>query len=247
MITLYPAIDIHEGKAVRLIQGDFAQSTIFNEDPVEQATQFFAAGAQALHVVDLTGAREGAPAHAPLVAAIAAIARGPVQLGGGLRSRAAIETALATGVQRLVVGTAVVEDGDLLRWAVTRLGDRLVVALDAKEGKIATHGWTKVTDVDAKQTAVDLAKVGVRHILYTDIGRDGMLGGPNLSALRRVAVAASGVEIIASGGVSSLDDLRALRDLKLPNLSGVIVGRALYEGRFTIPDAIATLASPKRR
>lgn len=243
MITLYPAIDIHEGRAVRLVQGDFAQSTVFNEDPIEQAAQFFAAGAKALHVVDLTGAREGTPVHAPIVAAIAAAAPGPVQMGGGLRTRAAIETAVATGVQRLVVGTAVIEDDDLMQWAVMRLGDGLVVSIDAKDGKVATHGWTRVTDVEATTTAADLAAMGVRRILYTDIGRDGMLEGPNLDALRAMADAAKGVDFIASGGVSSLADLVALRELAIPNVGGVIVGRALYDGRFTIPEAIEALAA----
>lgn len=242
MIALYPAIDIQDGRAVRLLQGDFDQATVFNEDPVAQARRFAEDGATAVHVVDLDGARTGEPVHAPLVAAIAAAFPGTVQLGGGLRSRAAIETAIAAGADRVVVGTAVLGDDDLLRWAVARLGERLVVAIDARGGKVATHGWTRISDVDAVEVAAGLMRTGVRHILYTDIARDGMLEGPNLSALRRLSLAAPAIGLIASGGVSSLADLRALRDLDLPNLNGVIVGRALYDSRFTVGEAAAALA-----
>jgi phosphoribosylformimino-5-aminoimidazole carboxamide ribotide isomerase len=246
VITLYPAIDLQEGRAVRLRQGDFARSTVFNEDPVAQARAFAEDGAGSLHVVDLDGARAGQPVHSALVASIAAAFDGTVHFGGGLRSRAAIETALATGVDRVVVGTAVLDDRDLLRWAIDRLGDRLVVALDARQGKVATHGWTQISDRDAVEVATELVSTGVRHLLYTDIARDGTLGGPNLAALRRLAEAAPPLSLIASGGVSSLDDLRRLRDLRLPNLRGVIVGRALYEGRFTVTEALLTLADGGR-
>jgi phosphoribosylformimino-5-aminoimidazole carboxamide ribotide isomerase len=240
-ITLYPAIDLRGGHAVRLRQGDFAQTTVFNDDPVAQARAFADAGADHLHVVDLDGALDGQPVHAALVAGIAAAFPGTVHLGGGLRSRAAIETALATGVDRVVVGTAVLDDPDLLRWAIDRLGDGLVVALDARQGKVATHGWTQVSDRDAWEVAAELVSTGVRHLLYTDISRDGTLGGPNLAALRRLSEAAPPLHIIASGGVASLDDLRRLRALGVPQVIGVIVGRALYEGRFTVGEALAAL------
>jgi phosphoribosylformimino-5-aminoimidazole carboxamide ribotide isomerase len=243
VIALYPAIDLQDGRAVRLVRGDFDRSTVFSEDPVAQARAFAAEGATALHVVDLDGAREGAPVHAPLVATIAAAFPGQLHLGGGLRSRAAIETAIATGAHRVVVGTAVLSDEELLRWAIGRLGDRLVVAVDARDGLVATHGWTQVSDRDALELAADLVRTGVRHLLYTDIGRDGTLQGPNLEALRRLAKAAPPLRLIASGGVSSLEDLRALRKLGLGNLSGVIVGRALYEGRFGVREALDTLAA----
>jgi phosphoribosylformimino-5-aminoimidazole carboxamide ribotide isomerase len=243
VIALLPAIDLQDGRAVRLVRGDFDRSTVFSEDPVAQARAFAAEGATALHVVDLDGAREGRPVHAPLVATIAAAFPGTVHLGGGLRSRAAIETAVATGAHRAVVGTAVVDDADLLRWAIDRLGDRLVVAVDARDGKVATHGWTQVSDRDALGVAADLVRTGVRHLLYTDIGRDGTMEGPNLVSLRRLAEAAPPLRLIASGGVSSLDDLRALRGLRLRNLAGVVVGRALYEGRFGVREAMEALAA----
>ena len=241
MITLYPAIDLKDGRAVRLVKGDFDQSMVFNEDPVAQARAFAEAGATSLHVVDLDGARTGEPVHAPVVAEIAAAFGGTVHFGGGLRSRAAIETALAAGAERLVVGTAVVVDQELLRWAIDRLGDGLVIALDARDGKVATHGWTQVSELEAEEVARDLVRTGVRHLLYTDIDRDGMLDGPNLASLRRVAKSAPPLTVIASGGVSSLDDIRRLRQLGIDNLRGVVVGRALYEGRFTISEALHEL------
>ncbi len=246
VITLYPAIDLQGGQAVRLRQGDFAQSTVFSDSPVDQARAFAESGATSLHVVDLDGARAGEPVHAALVASIAAAFPGTVHLGGGLRSRAAIETALATGVNRVVVGTAVVDDRDLLTWAIDRLGDGLVVALDARQGKVATHGWTQVSDRDAVEVATGLVSLGVRRLAYTDINRDGTLGGPNLNAMRRLAEAAPPLRLIASGGISSLDDLRRLRDLGLPTLDGVIVGRALYEGRFSVTEALDVLGAGSR-
>jgi phosphoribosylformimino-5-aminoimidazole carboxamide ribotide isomerase len=242
MITLYPAIDLQGGRAVRLVQGDFEASTTFNEHPVAQALQFAESGATALHVVDLDGAKEGTPVHAPLVAEIANRFPGDVQLGGGLRTKAAIETAVATGVRRLVLGTVALQDRALLEWTVARLEDRLAVSLDARDGKVATHGWTQVSDRDATAVAAELVGTGVRCLIYTDIGRDGMLAGPNLGALRRVAEAAPPLRIIASGGIATREDLTALRKLDLPNLTGVIVGRALYEGRFTVSEALEALA-----
>jgi phosphoribosylformimino-5-aminoimidazole carboxamide ribotide isomerase len=240
-MILYPAIDLRDGRAVRLVQGDFDNVTVFNDDPVAQARQFAEQGATHLHVVDLDGALEGVPVHAPVVASIAAAFAGTVHYGGGMRSRAAIETAIATGIDRVVVGTAVLQDADLLRWAIDRLGDRLVVALDARDGKVATHGWTVTSDHDALSVAADLVTTGVRHLLYTDISRDGMLEGPNLQALRRLAAAAPPLGILASGGISSLDDLRQLEHLGLDNLNGVVVGRALYEQRFTVAEALEAL------
>ena len=246
MITLYPAIDLQGGQAVRLRQGDFAQTTVFSDDPVDQARRFADEGAESLHVVDLDGAREGEPVHAALVASIAAAFPGTVHLGGGLRSRAAIETALATGVDRVVVGTAVVDDAELLNWAIDRLGDGLVVALDARQGKVATHGWTQVTDRDAVEVATSLVNMGVRRLAYTDIGRDGTLGGPNIAAMKRLSEAAPPLRLIASGGISSLDDLARLRDLDVANLDGIIVGRALYEARFTVSEALDVLRAGRR-
>ncbi len=237
-MILYPAIDLQGGRAVRLVQGDFDKVTVFNDDPVAQARAFADQGATSLHVVDLDGARAGEPLHAAVIASIAAAFDGDVHVGGGLRTKAAIETAVATGARRIVVGTAVLDDEALLEWAVGRLGDGLVVALDARDGLVATHGWTHVSDQDAIAVAERLVSMGVRHLLYTDIGRDGMLEGPNLPALRRLAAAVPPISVIASGGISSLEDLRHLAALKVSNLAGVIVGRALYENRFTVAEAL---------
>jgi phosphoribosylformimino-5-aminoimidazole carboxamide ribotide isomerase len=246
VITLYPAIDLQDRQAVRLRHGDFAQTTVFIDDPVDQAKRFADEGAESLHVVDLDGARAGEPVHAALVASIAAAFPGTVHLGGGLRSRAAIETALATGVDRVVVGTAVVDDAELLGWAIDRLGDGLVVALDARQGKVATHGWTQITDRDAVEVATSLVSMGVRRLAYTDIGRDGTLGGPNIAAMKRLSEAAPPLRLIASGGISSLDDVARLSDLDAVNLDGIIVGRALYEGRFTVSEALEVLRAGRR-
>jgi len=246
MISLYPAIDLRDGVAVRLVQGDFDRSTIFNEDPVAQARDFAREGATHLHVVDLDGALTGTPVHAPIVAQLAAAFPGVVELGGGLRDRVAVETAIATGVDRVVVGTAVLEDDAFVRWAAGRLGDRLVVSLDARDGMVATHAWTQVSDRAAVDVAAELARTGVRHLLYTDIGRDGTLNGPNFAALKEVAQAAPPLTILASGGIASLDDLTALAEMRVPNIRGVIVGRALYEGRFGVAEALATLAKAAR-
>jgi phosphoribosylformimino-5-aminoimidazole carboxamide ribotide isomerase len=243
VITLYPAIDLQNGRAVRLVQGDFERSTVFNEDPVDQARAFAEAGATALHVVDLDGARGGEPVHAATAATIAAQFSGTVHYGGGLRSKAAIETALAAGADRLVVGTAVLHNDGLLRWAIERLSGALVVALDAREGMVATHGWTRISDRRATDVAAELLSTGVRHLLYTDIDRDGMLGGPNLAALASLARAAPPLSVIASGGIGSLDDLHRLVELDIPSITGVVVGRALYEGRFTVREAIGVLAA----
>lgn len=242
MIRLFPAIDLRGGKAVRLVQGDFSASTTFHEDPVAQAMAFRDAGATALHVVDLDGALHGEPLHSPLIAEIANRFGGEVQVGGGIRSKASVETAMATGVGRVVLGTAALKDRELLAWAVDRLESGLAVGIDARDGKVATHGWTKVSDQDATAVAADIARTGVRRIIYTDIGRDGMLSGPNIKALRRVAEAAPALRIVASGGISSLEDLAALRESSIPNLDGVIVGRALYEDRFTVPQALDVLS-----
>lgn len=246
-MILYPAIDLKGGRAVRLVQGDFDRVTVFNDDPVAQAREFAAQGARSLHVVDLDGAREGEPLHAAVIASIAAAFEGDVHVGGGLRSRASIETAIATGARRVVVGTAVIEDEELLEWAVGRLGDALVVALDARDGLVATRGWTHVSDQDAIVVAERLLTMGVRHLLYTDIGRDGMLDGPNLGALKRLAAAVPPISVIASGGISSLNDLKRLTAMKIPNVGGVIVGRALYEQRFTVAEALVALVPKDKK
>lgn len=240
-MILYPAIDIQGGRAVRLRQGDFAQATVFGDDPVEIACRWQAEGAEVLHVVDLDGAREGRLVNVAIVARIAAAVTIPVEFGGGVRDREALARAAAAGVRWVVVGTSAVTDDDLLAAAVELLGERLVVGADCIGGRVATHGWQEASELTATALARRLEEVGARRILYTDVARDGMLTGPNVDGLRDLA-AATTLEVIMSGGVGTLDDLRAIRAGAPPNVVGTIVGRALYDGRFTLAEAAAALA-----
>ena len=239
-MILLPAIDILGGKAVRLRQGSFDQQTQYDEDPLEAALRWVREGARGLHVVDLDGAREGVPVNLEHVERIATQVTIPVQAGGGLRSIEAIEELAAAGVQRVVIGTAAYSDVDLLDEAIARLRDRVVVSLDARNGRLATSGWLEQTELPI-DTAIDrLTARGVRRFVYSSIERDGTLGGPDLDEIRRVAQAVRG-SLAYSGGISSLEDLRALIRLRQVNLSGVIVGKALYERRFGVGEAQAVL------
>jgi phosphoribosylformimino-5-aminoimidazole carboxamide ribotide isomerase len=240
-VILYPAIDIQGGKAVRLRRGDFAQATVFGDDPVAVARRWSDEGAEVLHVVDLDGAREGRLVNIDIVERIAAAIEIPVEFGGGVRDREALARAAASGVRWIVVGTSAVTDGDLLAAAVDLLGERLVVGADCARGFIATHGWQEASEMTAVEFAHRLEQVGARRILYTDVARDGMLAGPNVSGLRELASATS-LEVIMSGGVGTLDDLQLLRKTAPVNVVGTIVGRALYDGRFTLAEAAAALA-----
>jgi phosphoribosylformimino-5-aminoimidazole carboxamide ribotide isomerase len=235
-MILYPAIDILEGKAVRLAQGSFDEQTIYDEDPLQAALRWVEGGARALHVVDLDGARAGAPANLEQVRRIAAEVDVPIQLGGGLRSSDAIEDALDAGVRRVVLGTAAYRDLDLLDGAVERLGDRLVVSVDARDGRLAAQGWIEQTELPVESVIERLGDRGVRRYVFSSIERDGMLTGPDLAGIERVARTVRG-SFVYSGGISSLDDLRMLAALRQVNLAGVIVGKALYEQRFTVAEA----------
>ena len=227
-MMVIPAIDLRGGRCVRLLQGDFAQETVYGDDPVQMALRWQEAGAAILHVVDLDGARAGEPVQGEIVAAIAQALTIPVQLGGGLRSLDHIETAFAGGVARVVLGTAAIENSDLLREAIARWGgERIILGLDAREGLVATRGWIETTTVRATDLARDLAALGLRRVVYTDIGRDGTLHEPNYDALAEMA-STSGLAVIASGGVAHRDHLPALA--ALPGVEAAIVGRALYTG-----------------
>ncbi len=235
-MILLPAIDILEGKAVRLQRGEFDQRTVYDQDPLEAARRWVAAGARTLHVVDLDGARAGEPANLEHVRRIVAEVGVPVQLGGGLRSSEAVTAAVEAGVARVVLGTAAQRDLGLLDDTVGRLGDRLVVSVDARGGRLATSGWTEQTEIPATSVIERLGARGVRRFVYSSIERDGMLGGPDLAAVREVARAVRG-SFVYSGGVASLEDLEALRGLRQVTLAGVIVGKALYEDRFEVGEA----------
>jgi phosphoribosylformimino-5-aminoimidazole carboxamide ribotide isomerase len=232
-MILLPAIDILEGKAVRLAQGDFDSRTVYDADPLDAARRWVQAGARALHVVDLDGARSGIPANFAHVARIAAAVEVPVQVGGGLRSTAAVADAIEAGASRVVLGTAAYSDVDFLDETIARYGDRVVVSVDGRDGRVATSGWTQTSEVPVEAVIEYLHDRGVRRFVYSSIERDGMLGGPDLGQAQRIAEAVRG-SFLYSGGVSSLEDLRALVELRQVNLSGVIVGKALYEQRFGV-------------
>jgi phosphoribosylformimino-5-aminoimidazole carboxamide ribotide isomerase len=239
-MILLPAIDMIDGKAVRLAQGDFEAKTVYDSDPLDAARRWVSAGARALHVVDLDGARSGAPSNLEHLARITAEIDVMVQYGGGLRSMSVVEDAVQAGASRVVLGTAALTDVDLLDEAVARYGDRIVVSVDARDGRLATSGWTEQTDIPAHSVVERLGQRGVRRFVYSSIGHDGMLAGPDLDGARRVAAALRG-SFVYSGGISSVDDLRALAALRQVNLSGVIVGSALYESRFTVAEGQAAL------
>lgn len=240
-MILFPAVDIRDGKAVRLTQGDYAREQIYNDDPLDAALAWVEEGATHLHVVDLDGARDGARRNIDHLRRIAAEAGVPVQYGGGLRDMSAIEAALDVGAWRAVIGTAAFRDRVLVDQAVARHGDQIVVSADARDGRIAAQGWTEATDLAATDAVATLSAAGVSTFVYTDIARDGMLSGPDIAGLRGIAAAASEARVIASGGVGDLDHLRELALLELDNLEGVIAGKALYESRFTIAEALRAL------
>ncbi|MBV9194428.1 MAG: 1-(5-phosphoribosyl)-5-[(5-phosphoribosylamino)methylideneamino]imidazole-4-carboxamide isomerase [Solirubrobacterales bacterium] len=232
-MILLPAIDILDGKAVRLARGSFADQTVYDADPLEAGRRWAAAGARALHVVDLDGARDGTPKNLEQIRRITAEVPIPIQLGGGLRSLEAVREAIGAGAARVVLGTAAYRDVDFLDAVVAELGDRVVVSVDARDGLLAASGWIEQTKIPVESVFEQMGARGVRRFVYSSIERDGMLTGPDLDGARRAARAVRG-GFLYSGGVSSLEDLGALAALRQVNLSGVIVGKALYEARFTI-------------
>jgi phosphoribosylformimino-5-aminoimidazole carboxamide ribotide isomerase len=244
-MVLYPAIDILEGKAVRLEQGSYDRATVYDSDPLEAAHRWVSAGARALHVVDLDGARGGSPGNREQVRRITSEVDVPVQVGGGLRSIEDVRQAVRNGASRVVLGTAAYKDVDLLDAAVAELGERVLVSIDARDGRLALSGWTEQTEIPIKEVIERLGARGVRRFIYSSIDRDGMLDGPDLDAAQQVAQAVRGT-FIYSGGVSTLEHLRALTELRQVNLAGVIVGTALYEGRFTLADGQAVLDAGAR-
>ncbi|MGZ2258420.1 1-(5-phosphoribosyl)-5-[(5-phosphoribosylamino)methylideneamino]imidazole-4-carboxamide isomerase [Roseobacter sp. A03A-229] len=238
-MILYPAIDLKDGQAVRLLHGDMDRATVFNDDPAAQARSFVEAGCEWLHLVDLNGAFEGAPVNAEPVRAILRECTVPVQLGGGIRDMATIEMWLEKGLSRVILGTVAVENPDLVREAARTFPTHVAVGIDARNGFVATKGWAEETDVQVTDLAKSFEDAGVAAIIYTDILRDGAMGGPNIAATAALAQAVS-IPVIASGGVSSLDDLIALRDCGA-DLNGAISGRALYDGAIDLAEALAAL------
>jgi phosphoribosylformimino-5-aminoimidazole carboxamide ribotide isomerase len=239
-LILYPAIDILDGRAVRLTQGRFEDQTVYHDDPLEAAQSWVDAGARFLHVVDLDGARSGEPRSIEHLRRIAQGTGVPVQYGGGLRTLGAVREALRAGAERAVVGTAAFRDVDFLDGILEAFGPRIVVSVDTRGGLVATAGWTQTTQMPATDVIRRLADRGVGSYVYTSVDRDGGLAGPDLDEVRQVADAVRG-RFLYSGGIGSLDDLRGLAALRQVNLAGVIVGKALYERRFTIAEGQAAL------
>jgi phosphoribosylformimino-5-aminoimidazole carboxamide ribotide isomerase len=239
-MILYPAIDLKDGQAVRLLRGDMNKSTVFNDDPAAQAEAFVSAGCDWLHLVDLNGAFAGQPVNGEAVRAILDRCKVPAQLGGGIRDMATIEMWLERGLARVILGTVAVENPELVREAARSFPGQIAVGIDARAGKVATKGWAEETDVDAADLARSFEDAGVAAIIYTDINRDGAMQGPNIDATAGLARAVS-VPVIASGGVSSLEDLIALRDCGV-TLNGAISGRALYDGALDLSQALAILS-----
>ncbi len=237
-MILYPAIDLKGGQCVRLVQGDMDRVTIYNPDPVAQARTWESAGFSWIHIVDLDGAVGGAPANAHAVRNILAQVRIPIQLGGGIRTPAQVEHWLKAGVSRVILGTAAVRDPDMVRAACAAFPGRIVLGLDTRGAYVAVDGWTELSDLPAADLAHEMEKAGVSAIIHTDIARDGTGSGPNLVETRALARAV-GIPVIASGGVGSLEDLRAVRAASADGVSGVILGRALYDGRITPAQALA--------
>jgi phosphoribosylformimino-5-aminoimidazole carboxamide ribotide isomerase len=237
-MTVYPAIDLRGGHCVRLWQGAFDRETVYGDDPVAVARRFEADGAAALHVVDLDGARVGHPVQARLVATICAAVRIPVQVGGGLRDRAAVDAVLAAGAARAVLGTVAVRAPELARALCRAHPGRIAIGLDARDGCLRVAGWSEETTGHPAELAARVAGFGAAAVVYTDIGRDGTGQGPDIDGTRRVARAA-GVPVIASGGIGSLGDVRAVAALAADGVAGVIIGRALYTGAVRLPDALA--------
>jgi len=233
-MIIYPAIDVKEGRCVRLAQGKFNDVTVYSDNPVEMALKFEEMGARYLHVVDLDGARLGEPQNISIISEMAVKIGIPLQLGGGIRTIEMIEVLLCKGIQRVILGTSAVKDPNLVKKAAQTFENNVAIAIDAKDGMVAIEGWAKTSEFTAVGFAKKMQEIGARTIIYTDISRDGMLTGPNLKAMEDM-VKAVDIEVIASGGVKCIDDIRNLKDI---GVAGVIVGKALYTGDVDLREAI---------
>jgi phosphoribosylformimino-5-aminoimidazole carboxamide ribotide isomerase len=245
-VILFPAIDLKNGEAVRLQQGDMARATVFNCDPAAQARAFMEQGFEYLHVVDLDGAFAGKPMNVAAVERILGAVKIPLQLGGGIRDRTMIDAWLGKGVARVIIGTAAVRDPALVKSAARAHPGRVAVGLDARDGKVAVEGWAETSELSALDIARRFEDAGVAAIVYTDVARDGMLKGLNLDATIALADAVS-IPVIASGGLASIEDVRALLKPRARKLEGAIAGRALYDGRFDAAEALAMLKCVTQR
>jgi phosphoribosylformimino-5-aminoimidazole carboxamide ribotide isomerase len=243
-VILFPAVDLKNGQCVRLEQGDMARATVFNLDPAAQARSFAAQGFEYLHIVDLDGAFAGKPMNAQAVEAMLKAVTMPVQLGGGIRDLATVEAWLAKGVARVIIGTAAVRDPELVKSAARKFPGRVAVGLDARDGKVAVEGWAETSQVTALEIAQRFEDAGVAAIIFTDIARDGLLKGLNLDATIALAERIS-IPVIASGGLASIDDIKAMLAPRARKLAGAIAGRALYDGRLDAAEALRLIRSAR--
>ena len=241
-MVIFPAIDIRGGKCVRLFKGDFAQETVFSDKPEEMAAKWEAQGGKFLHLVDLDGALAGKSVNLDVVKKIVDTVSIPVELGGGIRTMENIDEVLSLGVQRVILGSVAVKNPALVKEACQKYGDRVVVGIDAKDGIVAVDGWGVSGDVEVTVLAKEMAKAGVKTIIYTDISRDGTLSGVNVEATARLA-RESGIKVVASGGVKSLDDIKALLPYEKDGIEGVIVGKSIYTGSLDLQEAVALVES----
>ncbi len=242
-MLIIPAIDLINGECVRLKQGNYNQKTVYSQDPVAVAKQFAEAGAELIHIVDLDGARLGEPKNLEIISQVAKSISVPIELGGGIRNLAAVEAAFAAGVERVILGTAVLAQPAWLETAIDTYGERIVIGIDARDGKVAVQGWLEDTTVDALDLIDKIKALGCEEIIYTDISRDGMLNGPNLDALKQLG--SKNMKIIASGGVSSLADIQELRALASSGVYAAIVGKAIYDQEIDLHEAILTAQGHK--
>ncbi len=236
-MIIFPAIDIRGGKCVRLFKGDFEKETVFSDSPAEMARKWEDEGAEFLHLVDLDGARAGSPQNFETVKKIVAAINIPVELGGGIRTMKDADEALAVGVRRVILGSVAVRDPELVREACEKYGDRVVVGIDARDGIVAVDGWGVSGDIDAVTLARKMKGAGVKTVIYTDISRDGTLSGVNVEATKSLAEE-SGLMVVASGGVSSIDDIKALKKVESSGIEGVICGKSIYTGSLSLHDAL---------
>jgi phosphoribosylformimino-5-aminoimidazole carboxamide ribotide isomerase len=238
---IYPAIDIRDGKCVRLVQGDYNRETVYNDDPVAVARDWETQGGEWIHLVDLDGAKAGHPVNDELIGRIAKAVKVPVQVGGGLRKEEDVEHLLGLGVSRVILGTAAIEDRAFVSRVLAKYGASVAIGIDARNGLVATRGWLETSEVKAEDLAVQLAAEGAQTFIFTDISRDGMMGGPNVEAIVRLAQV-SGRTVIASGGVSKPEDLDRLARHSAEGVGGAIVGKALYTGSISLTEAVRKLA-----
>jgi phosphoribosylformimino-5-aminoimidazole carboxamide ribotide isomerase len=234
---IYPAIDIRDGKCVRLVQGDYNQETVYNTNPLEVALEWEASGGEWIHLVDLDGAKAGHPVNDVLIGKIASSVKVPVQVGGGLRKEQDVDRLLSLGVSRVILGTAAIENREFVYKLLARHGEKIAIGIDARDGLVATRGWLETSQVKAEDLAVQLAEHGAKTFIFTDISRDGMMGGPNVEAITQLAKV-SGQTVIASGGVSKMEDLTRLAQQSANGVGGAIVGKALYTGSIKLEEAL---------